>query len=112
MVVVLSLPVHVAIKWSGSVLLLVYGVYVFYRHVLLGGRDAITKLRCDEDSWFIFINNQWVDVDLRGDTLVTGRVLVLRFRAVHRIRPYSCVIFKDGLPKGCYRELLVGCRLG
>lgn len=72
------------------------------------GKRSITSLKHEGDGrWHVSILNKMVEAELLGDSTVTGIVSVLRFRIAGRRMPISCVVFKDSLQSGRYRQLLV-----
>jgi hypothetical protein len=113
LLIVLCLSVSFWIKLPGFLLLLIYGVYLFWSRGLLRGKYAVTALDYAGDKrWRIYRENQQVDAELLGDSTVTGWVSVLRFRVRGQRWPVSCVVFKDALLADQYRQLLVVLKNG
>lgn len=106
-ILVIGLPLQLVIKFSLCLFLLVYG------YTLLKHRNTLTALHyIGKGRWLISSNNQVRSASLRGDTTVTARVSVLRFRIDNQIWPKSYVIFRDALAPDQYRKLIVIMRMG
>lgn len=104
----MTLPLAVTVKAGGLVLLCAYGIYLLWNNGLLRGKTSISFLKyCDERCWQIEVGSEKVEAELMGDSTVTGIISVLRFRISGRLRPLSCVVFRDSLPQNRYRQLLV-----
>ena len=107
LIIILTLPANLWIKCFLILILFVYGYSLFYEHGLLKGRQSITAIKYHQGSFHIMQDNQMIAATLLGDSTATGFVCILRFRVINRIRPHSCVIFRDSLPPHRYRQLLV-----
>ncbi len=95
------------IRYIAIFVLLAYGYRVLIRNVYLRGHDAIHTLRYAGKHWQLVQQNETLIAELLGSSFVSSWFCVLRFRAVGRVLPISCVVFRDALKPDEYRQLLV-----
>ena len=85
-----------------------YG-YLIYMQEPASRVSSLDRLRPGE--WMLTMRHEkWVG-RLRGDSLMTPWLMVLRFKVVHQRRPLSLVLFKDTLTPEVFRRLLVTIKL-
>lgn len=108
--VVIFISIALIFKLMLSLFILYYG-WRLMRQVLLLEGHSLLKLRYDHgDRWCLTTANREEKAGiLCGDSIVTQKVLLLRFNIDRRIISY--VIFKDAVDKEYYRQLLVLLRL-
>lgn len=108
--VVIYLPIYFAFKFILLPFALFYG-WRLIRQVLLLDNDSVLSLHYDHsDRWCLTMADDHEEAAvLRGDSIVTQGMLLLRFNADKRV--ISCIIFKDAMCKERYRQLLVLLRV-
>jgi hypothetical protein len=87
---------------------LIYSIYVIKRYCLLSHPQAILALRVINfkfNQWLICTRTETYSASLRCDTTLMNVFMVLRFQLENR-GVWSCVICKDALKKGQFRELV------
>lgn len=118
LIIVLSLALGVVIFLSIALIakLMLLSFILYYgwrlmREVLLLDGYSLLKLRYEHgDRWCLTTADHEEKVGvLCGDSIVTQKVLLLRFNINRRVISY--VIFKDAVNKEYYRQLLVLLRL-
>ncbi|MFZ2314159.1 MAG: protein YgfX [Gammaproteobacteria bacterium] len=108
--VVIYLPIYAAFKLILLPFVLFYG-WRLIRQVLLLDNHSVLRLRYENsDHWCLTMANLSEQTAvLRGDSIVTQGMLLLRFNTDKRV--ISCIIFKDAMCKERYRQLLVLLRV-
>ncbi len=106
--VVFSLSAPWLMKLVLLLLILGYGWYLV-KQACLFLPDSILSLRYREDVWHLKLNNQEIIGDLRGDSVMTSWLMLLRFQSGNRV--FSSLIFKDTLEPASFRQLFVLLRL-
>lgn len=64
-------------------------------------------IRKTDGSWCLQDKQGNMVVTLRGDSVVTKWISILRFKTERRFWPVSCIIFYDSLSPHYYRKLLM-----
>lgn len=93
-----------------SLFLLFYGGHIIWRFGLLKSQNSILQIQQQEtNQWLLYTRDKKYLADLRGDSTVTSKIAILRFQVSKHFFPQSCVIFRDSLVQGQYRELVIRC---
>jgi hypothetical protein len=109
--IVLALTFAPWIKFVLIMLIAFYGSYLLWAVAVLRGKQAITRVKyLNDKSWSVFTQQGIYIADLRGDSMATNIVSILRFQIPDQHLPLSCVVFRDSLDGHDYRELLVALR--
>lgn len=99
------------VKFVLIILIALYGSYLLWAIAMLRGKEAITRIkRLDDGHWSVFTPQGQFVAELRGDSMATSIVSILRFQIPSQRRPLSGVVFRDSLDGGEYRELQVALR--
>lgn len=113
LIVTLTLPVSILIKFFLFLFVAGYGAVLIWRQGLLRGKTAITSIqKLSDDKWLIGMGSGEIEAVLRGDSTVTHCVSILRFKAEEFYFPISCTLFPDSFSKDIYRQLVVQVRHG
>lgn len=92
-------------------LIALYGSYLVWAIAMLRGKEAITRIRrLENGDWSVFTPQGQFIAELRGDSMATTIVSILRFQIPSQRRPLSGVVFRDSLAGADYRELQVALR--
>lgn len=106
--ILLLLPTVYWMKMIGFVLLVAYGFSILWQYVLLRNRNSIIAIKKQSDGhWLVRTNQYHYEVELCGDSVVTGLVSILRFRSPKSFWRKTAIIFRDSLGDEQYRRLLV-----
>lgn len=109
--VVLSLSVSVIIKAFLLLIVIGYGVYLFWFHGCLKGKHCVQQIKMDHDrNFYVWVNQAYHAADLMGRSFVTSHLCVLNFKIKKFYFTQSAVIFFDAMPAEHYRKLLVALR--
>lgn len=100
-VILLSLTLSWWLKLCLLLVLCAYGIYIVRYPMLCTLRYAQNK------QWLLQTAETTHTATLSGDSTVTQWFAVLRFRVAGSRLPRTCLIFRDSLPQGDYRRLLV-----
>ena len=108
LIITFLLPVANWIKWPMLVLFALYSVNLLRHHAFLRSGDAVVTLnKLDKKRWQVITRSATYKATLLGDSIVTQFVSVLRFAVPERRAPLVCIVWKDSLPAGEYRQLVV-----
>lgn len=95
--------------WIRLVLMLVvasYGGWILWRFALLRSRNAIVRIRClDNGQWQLGTRAGDRIGKLRGDSVVTPILCILRFSVAGKRWPESCVVMRDSMGHDEYKAL-------
>jgi hypothetical protein len=64
------------------------------------------------NQWLLHMRNETYTAEIKGDSTVTAFVAILRFKMEGKRFAQSCIIFRDSLADGTYRDLLIRLRFG
>lgn len=93
------------IKIALILLALIYGGLAFHQQL------QWQAIKHDENGWWLKHAGQEWNVEMSGDSTITGYVLVLRFNIPGKRWKKSCVIFRDAVVShDIYRQLIVRLR--
>ncbi len=107
LLIVITLSVSWALK-AVFVFLLFYTVRDLWLRInspVVQGLRLINREECQ-----LRLKDKTLLAVLCGDSTVTNRMSVLRFKSLGRKKIYSCVIIKDSVPSRDYHALLVWLR--
>lgn len=100
------------IKLGLMVCLLAYAFSVIWRHVLFKSKLAVTSVEKMADTyWQVTTNTGVFIVSLRGDSVISPFLSVLRFDSERHKRPLACVLCRDSLAKDGYRRFVAVARM-
>lgn len=106
--IITCLPVELALRGVGLVLVATYGFYILFRFGFLRSSDAVVGMRQERNgNWFMQLRSKEVPVEILGDTLVTEMITVLRYRSAKCRWPGSCIVLPDSMEPNVYRRLLL-----
>lgn len=112
-----SMIAIVSLHHTGWIMLLLliiitlYGFTILYSHGLLRGPRAIKGLRhISGEHWQIIRNKDAFMAILTGDSTVTLKLCVLRFKIPGNTLKHSYVLFYDSFRSDMYRRLLLQLR--
>jgi hypothetical protein len=108
---ILYTPLYSWLKLLLIVFTVSYAWWEVSREVFLQGVWAVKAIRFHDGLWRLTYNLGETTAKLRGDSIVTRFVIVLRFELPSRFGAKSCVIFPDSLQAQEYRKLLVILRM-
>lgn len=92
--------------------LLVYMGVVFWRVGLLRDKNAVLLLhKISQQNWLLQTKAADYEASLRGDSVVTRWLCVLRFQPKDRYFTTTCVVFPDSLANGEFREFVKAIRV-
>jgi hypothetical protein len=100
-------PFALSMKLVLLLLTCVYGGWILWNTILMRGAFSMSALRFKGDEWFVLTRQQWLPATLRGDSLVTTWVCILRFNIPGQLKPLSCVVWQDAVVGGSYKQLMV-----
>ncbi|EKD74161.1 MAG: hypothetical protein ACD_45C00055G0004 [uncultured bacterium] len=103
--VMATLSMHFLLRMIGIALVLIGGLYLFCQ-----SKHHICLQYERDGSWCLIKDEVEYEGVLRGESIVTSFVSILRFNVGQSVQ--SCVIFSDALEKEVYRQLLVILRMG
>ena len=110
--IVCLLSVLLIFKAFILLLLSVYMGSITWRYCLLKADASIQVIRFMHDNkWVVSTRKGAMEAILLGDSTVTRWVSVLRFRVPESRWVQSCIVFRDSLAEGNYRQLVVAARL-
>lgn len=87
-----------------------YGSYLIYRYGLLMSKYSIKQLTLNPEICILGNGVDTISAELCGDSTVTTWLCVLRFKVAGTWFKRSCVILKDAIEQGSYRELTIMLR--
>lgn len=91
-----------------TILLIVYTYHIYQQFGSLNANTAVRGIECHpEGGWLVNMPHSSQRAVLRGDSVVTSVVTLLRFQCQQEKRSLSCLIFPDSLAPDLYRQLLV-----
>ncbi len=100
-----SIPLWV--KGCSLLFTLIYGGYLAWNKVLLRSNASIRTIKLlPTNEWLIKTGNYTHTAKLRGDSIVSAKVIILRFQLTSW-RTLSTVILKDTLLYDEYRKLTI-----
>src|SRR5579862_2801643 len=96
--IVFYLPMGIGLKSVIFISLLIYSLHIIWHFCLLKGRNSIIKLKLERDGkWSLHTRSQHYTAEIKGNSIATTRISVLRFKLPNFFWPASCVIFPDSL---------------
>jgi hypothetical protein len=108
-----TLPIHNGIKSLLLAALTLYGVYLFRRFALLKAASSITSIKqLDNNQWQLFTRSGVFTATLRGDSMVTPYIAILRFDLIEKKQLLVSFLFKDSFRDDDYRRLVGMVRMG
>ena len=111
--IIFMLPLYLLVKFSIFVVLFIYMGWITQRFCLLKLDSSIIVLRfISGNKWLLITRQGDINAELLGDSTVTRWVSVLRFRVDGHRFPQSSIVFRDSLPEGVYRKLIVIANAG
>lgn len=87
-----------------------YGLAILKKDGFLTNGYSIFRLRGGEGGWLINDRLGESPVELLGESTITNLVCILRFKLINQPGKRTCLIFRDALDAGLYRQLLVFLR--
>lgn len=95
-----------------SVIVFIYAGQVIWKDILLRSPRAIVHLFCADDNHWQLVERSGIiySAILLCDSMATAYFCFLRFKIPLLQRKRSCVIFKDAVGPGLYRQLLMKLR--
>lgn len=110
-VIIFMSPLAWWIKILLFVLVMVYGLGIFWQHGLLRDQQAILGIHYQaDDGWWIQDRLAKTAVQVNGDSTVTTILSVLRFTPIDQSGVRACVVLKDSMGHGAYRRLVVALK--
>ena len=106
-IILLCVSLPIWIKLLSFIVVWVYGVSLYKQHIALMSDSAITGLIFHTDSWLLQTKPALLTAALCGESVITRYVSVLRFQIPKQKRTLSCIVFRDSLMPGLYRELVL-----
>lgn len=107
LIMVSTLSISITLKICIFIGLIFYSIPTFRRHVFLTHKNAIVKIKLNFKECVLTSRHHTFYCEIAGDTTLTQFVCILRFKAGEGRFKKSCIIFKDSLPEGQYRRLIV-----
>lgn len=109
-VMIVLLPIHFIFKLMLGVGLVAYSYLIFKRDILLRDKLSVKSIKkLEEGQWQIATPSGIFESALRGDSLVTNLVSILRFEVKGKV--ISSVLFRDSLKDDNYRRLIGTIRM-
>jgi len=105
-----TLPIFLSIKCVIALILILYSIAVLYSHGLLRHKKSIIAFSRTDKGWTVKDATGFYAATLCGSSTVTTKLCILRFQMFEKRLKRSCIIFKDSVPEGEFRRLLVGVR--
>ncbi|MEO8965756.1 MAG: protein YgfX [Gammaproteobacteria bacterium] len=102
--IIISLPFMASLKLAFIAATLIYSAFIQY------GQHQWQAIRVSPDGWALQRSNQYLPIEIVGDSTITTRVSVLRFVITGERCRSSCLIFKDSMDGDAYRQLIVRLR--
>jgi len=115
LVVTLLLPIPRLALLCVFFIVAAYGFFIFWRIGLLKGNNTVQIIDYHADGrFFLFTphSNHGLSATLRGDSVVTTTIAVLRFNIPNRRLPFTVIVWKDALLGDEYRQLIVLLKTG
>lgn len=110
--VIILIHANIWIKLLVAVLLGFYGSYTYLRYALLKTRDSIIALQSTSSGkWQVTTNAGVVSGEVKGDSVVTPFLSILRFNVERKRSSLSCIILRDSLDNDDYRRLVALLRM-
>lgn len=107
-ILLLLMNIALLIKIAAIIIFIIYSYHLIHNVGLLRGKRTIQSIRFHEDGRWRVTDNQGIhSAELLGDSVVTAWVCVLRFRVIGKRWPLACVVFRDSLPRGEYRRMVI-----
>jgi toxin CptA len=106
-IILMAMPMLWWLKVISLMVLAIYSCHLVWRHALLRSAASIVRLRCHaEGLWTLTTAQGAVEERLRGDSVATQWLCMLRFQRLGRYYPRTCLVFRDSLSREEYRQLL------
>jgi hypothetical protein len=110
--VIILLPLPYWLRVLLLAALLIYGSLIFRQYALLRGSFSVIRLKkMEEKRWQVITPSRVFECALRGDSVVTTVVSVLRFNIPGKHLPLVSVVFRDSLRAEDYRRLVAALRM-
>lgn len=102
---VVSLPFWTTLL--SIIIVCVYGFKIYKQHIALTSETAINCMAMTaNNNWLLHTQQGLLEARLCGESTMTKFVSVLRFIIPKQQRAVSCIVFRDSLAPGLYRELI------
>ena len=111
LIILFNLPFNREMKFLSILLFICWDAKVIWQQGLLRQAHSIIGLQLNERSWLVKSNRKIESATLRADSIITHLVSILRFDVPSRCLPIDCVVWRDSLPAGSYRKLVIGIRM-
>ena len=110
--VIILIHANIWIKLLVAVLLGFYGSYTYLRYALLKTHDSIIALQyTSSGKWQVTTNAGVASGEVKGDSVVTPFLSILRFNVERKRSSLSCIILRDSLDNDDYRRLVALLRM-
>ena len=107
------LPLQAMYRVFIEAVLFCYAILTVKKNVFLKSADAICALtHVNDNEWQVKTQKSSTKAVLLSDSVMTNYVLFLRFKADNFDQALVCAVFRDSLPEGQFRELVVTARMG
>jgi len=96
---------------SLTIQILFFSLLIGYTGLLFSQRYNVFKIQVTrENTWVIFAKSKRYIGRLRGESLITHHLCILRFNIENKRYPLTCVIYPDAIKKDQFRQLIVKIR--
>lgn len=110
MTVIGSLTVNMGLKIILSVVVIFYGGYILYQYGFLMSKYSIKQLILNPEVCLLRTEAGEFSAKLCGDSTITTKLCILRFKVANQWLKRSCLITQDALEQGSYRQLTITLR--
>lgn len=110
---VFILSITIIVKIICILLISCYSYFILHRYILLRDKKSVVALHYHRKAmWLIQLNDGETVAKLLGDSTVTGIISILRFEIPHKRFPIACIIWRDSMQLGHYRQMMMCAKLG
>ncbi|HSW93861.1 MAG TPA: protein YgfX [Gammaproteobacteria bacterium] len=100
--------IYLNVPWWVKITLIA-GLFAYAIYTLFFS-NPFQRIGQDADGWYLKKAGQIVPIEPLPESTVTSIVSILRFRQDKKVLKQTCLVFRDSMPRDCYRQFIVRMR--